>query len=111
MQVPLNKLRRVSGPVKKAKKRPVHQVRANAGYQMECNVIGKRVAEALPIVEKYLDDTILKGMNTGRIVHGHGTGQLRDAIHQSLRRNKQIKSFSLAPVNEGGAGATVVNFK
>ena len=111
MQVPLAKLRRVSGPVKEVKKRPVHHVRSNSNYKMECNVIGKRVAEALPIVEKHLDDTILKGMSSTRIVHGHGTGQLRDAVHQSLRRNKNVKDFSLAPVSEGGAGATVVNLK
>ena len=111
IQVPLKKLRRVSGPIKKVKQRPIHQIRTQSKYQMECNVIGKRVAEALPIVEKYLDDSILKGMATARIVHGHGTGKLRDAVHQSLRRNKQVKDFSLASVSEGGAGATVVRFK
>ena len=111
VQVPLSKLRRVSGPTKKVEKKAIHHVRSTSRYQMECNVIGKRVAEALPIVDKYLDDTILKGMNTGRIVHGHGTGQLRDAIHQNLRRNKHVKGFSLASVSEGGAGATVVTLK
>lgn len=111
VQVPLSKLRRVSGPVKAVKKKAVHYVRSTSNYQMECNVIGKRVAEALPIVDKYIDDTILKGLNTARIVHGHGTGQLRDAIHQNLRRNKHVKGFSLASVSEGGAGATVVTLK
>lgn len=111
MQVPLSKLRRVSGPVKQVKAKPIHQVRSQASYQMECNVIGKRVAEALPIVEKYLDDCIIKGMHSARIIHGHGTGKLREAVHQSLRRNKQVKEFSLASVSEGGAGATVVTFK
>lgn len=111
MQVPLTKLERVSGPIKKAKKRPTHTVRSHSNYQIECNVIGKRVAEALPLVDQYIDDTILKGMNKARIVHGHGTGQLRQAIHQRLRKNKQVKDFSLAPISEGGAGATVVTLK
>lgn len=111
VQVPLHKLEKVSGPVKKKKKRAVHQVRSTTSFQMECNVIGMRVAEALPVVSKYIDDCVLKGMPSARIVHGHGTGQLRTAIHQSLRKNKQVKEFKLASVSEGGAGATVVSLK
>ncbi|CAM3611701.1 endonuclease MutS2 [Erysipelothrix urinaevulpis] len=111
IQVPLHKLDRVSGPVKKQKQKASHRVKATRSVSLECNVIGKRVAEALPIVNKHLDDCILQGMTSTRIVHGHGTGQLRTAIHQSLRKNKQVKSFSLAPVMEGGAGATVVTLR
>ena len=110
MLVPLKKLRKLA-PVKKDKKRVAHRVSAKPRVALECNVIGKRVAEAIPIVEKYLDDCVVNGLGSARIVHGHGTGQLRNAVHQTLRRNKQVASFELASVSQGGAGATVVTFK
>lgn len=110
MLVPLKKLRKLA-PVKKNKKKVAHRISSRPKVALECNVIGKRVAEAIPIVEKYLDDCVVNGLGTARIVHGHGTGQLRNAVHQTLRRNKQVASFELASVSQGGAGATVVTFK
>lgn len=74
----------------------------------ELNLIGKRVDEALEALEKFLDDALLAGHKTVRIVHGKGTGKLRQAIHDSLRTHPQVKAFELAPLNQGGDGVTVV---
>lgn len=107
MQVKLKDLSYMAKP-KKQKKTKTYQVSRPSSISLECNVIGKRVTEAIPIVDKYIDECILRNMHSCRIVHGVGTGQLRNALHEHLRRHKQVKSFSLAAINEGGAGATRV---
>lgn len=111
ISVPVDKLTKVQVKEKR-KAKSTHRVRrAGPRVSMECNVIGKRVAEAIPIVDKYLDDAVLQGLKQVRIIHGHGTGQLRKAVHQHLRKNKHVASFELASVSQGGAGATVVKLK
>ncbi len=77
----------------------------------ELNLIGKRAGEALEALEKFLDDALLAGHKTVRIVHGKGTGKLRQAVHDFLRVHPQVKAFELAPLNQGGDGATVVFLK
>lgn len=77
----------------------------------ECNLIGMRVEEALSLVDKYLDSALFAKMYTIRLVHGHGTGALRSAIHQYLKRNKHVESYRLGGEGEGGLGATVVTLK
>ena len=62
-------------------------------------------------MDKYLDDAYLTHLSQVRIVHGKGTGALRDAVHAHLRGMKNIKSFSLAEYGEGDAGVTIANFK
>lgn len=98
-------------PVKRNKVRRSHSVTSHSNMKLELNVIGKRVSEALPAVDKYLDECVIHKVTSCRIVHGHGTGVLRSAIHDSLRRNKHVRSFELASISEGGSGATVVSFK
>lgn len=111
ISVPIDRLEKINVP-KKKKVQTSHRVkRVGPRVSMECNVIGKRVAEAIPIVDKYLDDAILQGLTQVRIIHGHGTGQLRMAIHQHLRKHKHVDTFELASVSQGGAGATVVKLK
>lgn len=112
LQVDVNKLDRLAGPVKKKKaKQKSHSVSRITPQKTELNIIGKRVAEAMPEVEQFVDSCILNRVNTFRIVHGHGSGTLRKAVHEYLRRNKNIASFELAAVNEGGTGATKVVLK
>ncbi|HZJ89536.1 MAG TPA: Smr/MutS family protein [Bacilli bacterium] len=76
---------------------------------LELNVIGKRVDEALRLVETYLDKCLLKNYSEVRIIHGFGTGALRSAIHEYLRSSSYVKSFRLGREHEGHGGATVVS--
>ena len=80
-------------------------------FSMECNVIGMRVAEALPIIDKYLDNAMLAKANNVRIIHGMGTGALRKGVHDFLKRNPRVESFRMGGQGEGGLGATVVVLK
>lgn len=111
MDVKLSDLSFISKKTKKVKAQKTHRVDRSAKVALEVNVIGKRVVEALPIVDKYLDDCVLRKMPSCRIVHGVGSGKLRSAIHEHLRKHKMVASFELASVSEGGAGATRVVFK
>ena len=77
----------------------------------EINVIGLSVDEAIPIVDKYLDDCSLSSLDKVRIVHGKGTGKLRQGIHTYLKKNPHVKSFRLGTFGEGEMGVTVVELK
>ena len=77
----------------------------------EINLLGKTVDEAVAELDKYLDDAYLAHLSPVRIVHGKGTGALRNGIHQYLRRQKHVKSFRLGAFGEGDAGVTIVEFK
>lgn len=77
----------------------------------EINLLGKTVDEAVAELDKYLDDAYLAHLNPVRIVHGKGTGALRNGVHQYLRRQKHVKSFRLGEFGEGDAGVTIVEFK
>jgi DNA mismatch repair protein MutS2 len=74
-------------------------------------VIGATVDEALARLEKFLDDALLADNRRLRIVHGHGTGRLRDAIRAFLKEHALVASVAAAPDNEGGQGATVIELK
>lgn len=78
---------------------------------MEINLLGKRVEEALPMVEKFLDEAYLAGLREVRIVHGVGTGALKKAIREALSTSPIVDSYEEPPQKEGGAGATVVRLK
>ena len=77
----------------------------------EINIIGLNVDEALPIVDKYLDDCYLANLEFARIVHGKGTGKLREGVHKFLRKNPRVKSFRVGTYGEGEMGVTVVSLK
>ncbi|MDD5833452.1 MAG: endonuclease MutS2 [Clostridiales bacterium] len=77
----------------------------------EVNLIGKTTDEALPELEKYLDDAYLAGLETVRIVHGRGTGALKNMVHQRLKKIRYVKSFRLGTFGEGDTGVTVVTLK
>ena len=77
----------------------------------EINLLGMTVDEAIPQLDKYLDDAYIAHLQQVRIVHGKGTGALRSGIHKHLKRVKTIKEFHLGEFGEGDAGVTIVIFK
>lgn len=83
----------------------------SSSVSSEVNLIGMTVDEALPTMEKYLDDAYLAHLQTVRVVHGRGTGALKNAVHKRLRQLKYVKEFRLGQFGEGDSGVTVVTFK
>ena len=81
------------------------------GISPEINLLGSTVDEALAKLDKYLDDAYLAHLGSVRIVHGKGTGALRTAVHQYLKRASYVKSFRLGEHGEGDAGVTIAEFK
>jgi DNA mismatch repair protein MutS2 len=81
---------------------PVHQ---------EINVIGQRAEEARDAVDEFLDRAVMATASWVRFVHGHGMGILRKTIHELLSHHPHVARFYLAPQQEGGAGATIVEIK
>lgn len=77
----------------------------------EINLLGKTVDEALAELDKYLDDAYLAHLPKVRVVHGKGTGALRNAVHSHLKRLKYVKEYRLGEYGEGDAGVTIVTFK
>lgn len=76
----------------------------------EINLLGKTVDEAIAELDKYLDDAYLAHLTSVRIVHGKGTGALRNGVHNYLKRQKHVKSYRLGAFGEGDAGVTIVEF-
>lgn len=83
----------------------------SASVSTEINLIGKTTDEAIALLDKYLDDAYLAHLPSVRIVHGKGTGALRNAVQAHLRRMKYVKSFHLGEFGEGDAGVTIAEFK
>ncbi len=77
----------------------------------EINLIGMTTAEAIPVLDKYLDDAYLAHLPSVRVVHGRGTGALKTAVHAHLKKQKYVKSFRLGVFGEGETGVTIVEFK
>ncbi|HJQ24801.1 MAG TPA: Smr/MutS family protein [Blastocatellia bacterium] len=80
-------------------------------FASELNVIGTTVDEATDRVDKYLDEAFLAGVESVRVVHGHGKGALKRAIAELLRGHPHVERFSEAPPNQGGGGATIVTLR
>ena len=77
----------------------------------EINLIGQTTDEAIPNLDKYLDDAYLAHLPNVRVVHGRGTGALRAAVHKHLKKLKYVKDFRLGEFGEGDSGVTIVEFK
>ena len=77
----------------------------------EINVIGQNIEEACFEIDKYLDNCALSGLATIRIVHGKGTGALRNGIHAFLKSHPHVKSFRVGIYGEGEMGVTIVELK
>ncbi|MCI8484980.1 MAG: endonuclease MutS2 [Lachnospiraceae bacterium] len=82
----------------------------SASVSTEINLIGKTTAEAIALLDKYLDDAYLAHIPSVRIVHGKGTGALRKAVHSHLKSLKYVKSFRLGEFGEGDSGVTIAEF-
>ena len=97
----------------KKEKTGVGAIKIQKAYDvgMSVNVIGMRVDEALPVVEKYLDDAYLAGLQNVSVIHGRGTGALKDAVHGLLKRLKYVASYRFGTFHEGDRGVTIVEFK
>ena len=83
----------------------------DAAAARQINVIGQRIEEALLEIEKSLDAALLAGASRIRIVHGHGTGRLREAVREHFREHPAVASLHPADAREGGNGATIVELK
>lgn len=77
----------------------------------EVNLIGMTTDEAIPVLDKYLDDAYLAHLPQVRVVHGRGTGALRTAVHKKLKKLKYVQEFRLGEFGEGDSGVTIVIFK
>ena len=127
MRVPLTELRAVQLRTPAASSRgtgtaPAERVRSVTGAAVstpladtrqarELVLIGSTVDQAIDRAEKFLDDALLADERRLRIVHGHGTGRLREALTKFFREHPLVASVARAPENEGGAGATIVELK
>ncbi len=96
---------------KRSKEKGYQLHKTTTHFSMELNLIGMKVAEALLIVDKYLDNAILNKVYSVRLIHGNGTGALRNGIHQYLKKDAKVESYRLGAQSEGGTGATVVTLK
>lgn len=91
-----------SGKIKMSKSASIHP---------DINLIGKTVDEALPELDKYLDDAYLAHLPQVTVIHGRGTGALKNAIHSHLKKLKYVKSYRVGGFGEGDHGVTIVEFK
>lgn len=84
---------------------------SNSHVSTQLDLRGERYESALKELDQYLDAALLAGYPQVTIVHGKGTGALRQGVTQSLKNHRSIKKFETAPANQGGNGATIVEFK
>ena len=92
-----------------AKGKMIHKRRTDIGIQLDLR--GERYEDAMLRLDKYMDEVLLAGYQTVTIIHGHGTGALRQGVHKYLKQNKHVASFRFGGAGEGGTGATVVELK
>ena len=113
LRASLKDLRVLSGsqPPAAPKVRVTVDLQPRTGLLSELNVIGCTVDEAVDRVSKFLDETLVTDQQEIRIVHGHGTGQLRKGLAAFLKEHPLVSKFYAAPANQGGGGATIVELK
>jgi len=114
VRVPYDTLKRISDkPQRPAPSAPLLQAQFEKKISVspELHLRGIRADEAIVELDKYLDDAYLAGMQSVRIIHGKGTGTLRKVVHEHLKNHPAVKAFRLGEQEEGGWGATVVEFK
>ena len=86
-------------------------IKSDKMYDNKIDVRGFNTEDAIYEIDKFLDDSFIANLNEVTIIHGKGTGILRNNISDFLKRHKLVKSFSFGKINEGGDGATVVKLK
>jgi DNA mismatch repair protein MutS2 len=111
-------LRRPESDLEVVRKEPIPlpknvqvQISSRQLEKNEINLVGRKVDEALELTDKFLDDAFLAQMSQVRIVHGSGTGALRQAIGEFLSSHPHVARFQAASQNEGGRGVTVVTLR
>ncbi|MGT2926096.1 endonuclease MutS2 [Streptococcus cuniculipharyngis] len=105
-------LQRLTEPEQKPAQKRVNVVKkakTSAGPRARLDLRGKRYEEAMEELDAFIDQALLNNMAQVDIIHGIGTGVIREGVTKYLRRNKHVKSFGYAPQNAGGSGATIVN--
>ncbi|HHX51875.1 MAG TPA: hypothetical protein GX711_10590 [Clostridia bacterium] len=113
VEVPLEDLRVVDQPKTEYQGNSLNariMVQKSEEISPEIDLRGRTVEEALEEVSKFFDDVILSNLNTVYLIHGKGTGALRNAVGEYLRSHPRVKKFRLGYQNEGGSGVTVVEF-
>lgn len=99
-------------PKEEVKRSGFHVLHRNrAALSLELDIRGQTVDEALPRIDKYLDDAIINALPTATIIHGKGTGALRQGVHEFLDNHQHVASYRLGGQGEGGSGATVVKLQ
>lgn len=83
----------------------------SSSIRPEINLIGKTVDEAISVLDKYLDDAYLSHLPKVTVIHGRGTGALKNAVHQFLKKTSYVKTFRVGSFGEGDQGVTIVEFK
>lgn len=103
----------VTGPSGPLQKSSTSKIKLSKSFSVspEINLIGMTVDEAMAALDKYLDDALLAHLPQVRIVHGRGTGALKNAVHNKLKRVSQVKSYRLGVHGEGDTGVTIAEFK
>ncbi|MBR2289918.1 MAG: Smr/MutS family protein, partial [Clostridia bacterium] len=105
----ISQLEKINMPQKEAKVAVNSYVKSKAQtISSEINLLGNTVDEAIETLDKYLDDAYLSGVGQVRIVHGKGSGALRNGIHQYLKKHPHVKSYRLGVYGEGDSGVTIV---
>ena len=100
-----------SEPQKPAPAQGRVSVQASAGDGLDLKLIGLTVDDALPLVDKALDQALLAGRSTLRVVHGVGTGRLRNGVRQYLKSHPAVNGLSNEPAKRGGMGVTVAQLR
>lgn len=103
---------KVQEEAQKPKKKQVNVVKKSkksAGPRARLDLRGKRYEEAMQELDEFIDQALLNNMAQVDIIHGIGTGVIREGVTKYLRRNKHVKSFGYAPQNAGGSGCTIAN--
>ena len=99
-------------PSRRADSEPVTpDARPSSGPTMEVNVIGTRLDEAIDTAEKALDQALMSGAARLRVIHGHGTGRLRDGLREHFRQHASVETLRPADAREGGNGATILELR
>lgn len=98
---------------KQQTKKTIRAVSSNrrSNARSELDLRGQRYDEAMTNLDRYIDSVLLAGLDVVTIIHGIGTGAIREGVWQYLRSSSHVKSFNYAPANEGGNGATIVHLK
>ena len=113
--MPLSDVRLITDMKKRESQKPKSDTRVTRGgvaaFTPELDVRGRYGDDAWFEVDRYLDEAVLAGVETVRIIHGKGTGALRVALHRELKADPRVKSFRLGELGEGDSGVTVVTLK